>query len=90
MTAAASGRWLDQVESLARDALPAPVFRYVAEGARDEITLGEAVAAWQSIRVAPRVLRDVRTVETVDRPARYDVRPAARHRADDPAASRRP
>ena len=57
-------RWLDQVESLARDALPEPVFRYVAEGARDEITLGEAVAAWQSIRVAPRVLRDVRHVET--------------------------
>ena len=47
MTAAASGRWLDQVESLAREALPEPVFRYVAEGARDEITLGEAVAAWQ-------------------------------------------
>ena len=57
-------RWLDQVESLAKDVLPEPVFRYVAEGARDEITLGEAVAAWQSIRVAPRVLRDVRHVET--------------------------
>jgi hypothetical protein len=57
-------RWLDQVESVARDALPAPVFRYVAEGARDEITLGEAVAAWQSIRVAPRVLRDVRNART--------------------------
>ena len=57
-------RWLDQVESLAQDVLPEPVFRYVAEGARDEITLGEAVAAWQSIRVAPRVLRDVRHVET--------------------------
>ena len=57
-------RWLDQVESLARDALPEPVFRYVAEGARDEISAGEAVAAWQSIRVAPRVLRDVRHIET--------------------------
>jgi 4-hydroxymandelate oxidase len=57
-------RWLDQVESLARDALPEPVFRYVAEGARDEITLGEAVAAWQALRVAPRVLHDVRTVNT--------------------------
>jgi 4-hydroxymandelate oxidase len=57
-------RWLDQVESLARDALPEPVFRYVAEGARDEISAGEAVAAWQSFRVAPRVLRDVRHIET--------------------------
>ncbi|HSK33190.1 MAG TPA: alpha-hydroxy acid oxidase [Propionicimonas sp.] len=57
-------RWLDQVESLARDALPEPVFRYVAEGARDEITLRESVKAWQAIRIAPRVLCDVRTVET--------------------------
>jgi len=57
-------RWLDQVESLAREILPEPVFRYVAEGARDEITLRESVAAWQALRVAPRILRDVRTVET--------------------------
>ena len=57
-------RWLDQVEALAREALPEPVFRYVAEGARDEISVGEAVAAWQSVRVAPRILRDVRHVET--------------------------
>jgi len=38
-------RWLDQVEALAREALPEPVFHYVAEGARDEISVGEAVAA---------------------------------------------
>ena len=36
MTAAIPGRWLDQVESLARDALPEPVFRYIVEGARDD------------------------------------------------------
>jgi len=64
MNAAGSGRWLDQVESLARDALPPSVFRYIAEGAREEITLREAVTAWQSIRVAPHVLRDVSSVET--------------------------
>ncbi len=64
MTATSPGRWLDQVESLARDALPEAVFRYIAEGARDEITLGESVDAWRSIRVAPRVLRDVRVVDT--------------------------
>ncbi len=57
-------RWLDQVESLAREALPEPVFRYVAEGARDEITLREAADAWQAVRLAPRVLRDVREVST--------------------------
>ncbi|HEU5454588.1 MAG TPA: alpha-hydroxy acid oxidase [Nocardioides sp.] len=57
-------RWLDEVEALAREALPAAVFRYVAEGARDEISLGEATPAWDAVRLAPRVLRDVRTVDT--------------------------
>lgn len=57
-------RWLDQVETLAREALPPAVFRYVAEGARNEISLGEATAAWDAVRLAPRVLRDVRTVHT--------------------------
>lgn len=58
-----SGRWLDQVEDLAREALPEPVFRYVEEGARDEVTLREAQRAWQELRLLPRVLRDVRTVD---------------------------
>lgn len=59
-----SPRWLDRVEALARERLPVPVFRYLAEGARDEVTVGEAVAAWRSVRFAPHVLRDVRRVET--------------------------
>ena len=59
-----SPRWLDQVESLARDALPPPVFRYLAEGAREEITLGESVEAWRALRFRPHVLRDVREVDT--------------------------
>ena len=59
-----TARWLDQVQSLARDALPEPVFRYVEQGARDEVTLGEASEAWRSIRLAPHVLRDVREVDT--------------------------
>jgi len=57
-------RWLDEVEALAREALPSAVFRYVAEGARDEISLGEATPAWDAVRLAPRVLRDVRTIDT--------------------------
>jgi 4-hydroxymandelate oxidase len=59
-----TARWLDQVESLAREALPGPVFRYVEEGARDEVTLREAAEAWRSLRISPRVLRDVRAVDT--------------------------
>ncbi len=56
-------RWLDEVEHLAEQALPPAVFRYVQEGARDEVSLHEAVAAWRSLRVLPRVLRDVREVQ---------------------------
>ena len=59
----AEHRWLDRVEAMARDALPPAVFRYLAEGARDEITLAEATEAWRSYRLAPRVLRDVRAVD---------------------------
>jgi 4-hydroxymandelate oxidase len=59
-----TSRWLDQVEALARESLPEAVFRYVAEGARREISLGEASDAWDSIRLAPRVLHDVRSVHT--------------------------
>ena len=43
---------------------PAPVLRYVSEGARDEVTLGEASEAWREVRLLPRVLRDVREVDT--------------------------
>jgi 4-hydroxymandelate oxidase len=64
MTGASTGRWLDEVETLARDALPEPVFRYIVEGARGEVTAGEAVRAWQSLRVVPRILHDVREVDT--------------------------
>ena len=50
----------------------------------------EAVAAWQSIRVAPRVLRDVTPRRCLDRSAGYDVRPAPGHRPDDAATGGRP
>jgi 4-hydroxymandelate oxidase len=64
MTGHQSGRWLDQVEALAREVLPGPVFRYIAEGAGEEISTREAEEAWRSFRLAPHVLRDVREVET--------------------------
>ncbi|ROR91186.1 alpha-hydroxy acid oxidase [Nocardioides aurantiacus] len=54
--------WLADLESRARAVLPAPVLRYVSEGARDEVTLAEATAAWREVRLLPRVLRDVREV----------------------------
>jgi 4-hydroxymandelate oxidase len=84
-------RWLDQVEALAREKLPPAVFRYVVEGARDEISLGEASAAWNAVRIAPRVLRDVRTVQTrttlldTDFAAPIGIAPMTLQRAADPA-----
>ena len=83
-------RWLDQVEQLARDALPPAVFRYLAEGARDEVTLREAPEAWRSYRLAPRVLRDVSAVDpSVDllgeaQPLPLGVAPMTLQRAADP------
>jgi 4-hydroxymandelate oxidase len=85
-----SARWLDQVEDLARAALPEPVFRYVQEGARDEVTLREATEAWRSFRISPRVLHDVREVDTsctlLDRsfPLPIGIAPMTLQRAADP------
>src|SRR5664279_5091446 len=58
------------VESLAdraRDVLPEPVARYLAQGARDGVTAAEAVPAWERLRLLPRVLRDVTQVDTSTR-----------------------
>lgn len=52
-------RWQDALEAEAQRRLPAPVFRYFAEGAGDGRTTAEATAAWSSVRLAPRVLNDV-------------------------------
>lgn len=57
-------RWLDELEERARDVLPAPVFEYVVQGARDGVTAGEATAAWRAVRLRPRVLHDVTHVDT--------------------------
>ena len=56
-------RWQDELVRRARDELPAPLFRYISQGARDGITTGEAEQAWAAHRFAPHVLRDVSTVD---------------------------
>ena len=55
---------LDDFEPYARARMGAPAFDYVAGGAWDEISLREAVEAWRRHRFVPRVLRDVRSVDT--------------------------
>src|SRR4051812_16213268 len=54
---------LAALEEEARSLLPGPTYDYLAGGAGDELTLGDNVAAWDRVRLRPRVLRDVGTVD---------------------------
>ena len=55
--------WLSGLEARARSELPEPVFEYVAQGARESHSAGEASDAWAALRFRPRVLRDVTSVD---------------------------
>jgi 4-hydroxymandelate oxidase len=57
-------RFLETLEDRARQTLPEAVFRYYRQGARDGVTAGESVAAWDRFRFLPQVLRDVTDVDT--------------------------
>jgi 4-hydroxymandelate oxidase len=54
---------LPDFESAAKEVLPHPVYEYIASGAGNEITLIENERAYDRIRVWPRVLNDVRSVD---------------------------
>ncbi len=56
--------WSESLEELARESLPESVHRYFRQGARDSVSAGEAVAAWDRYRFLPRVLHDVTDVDT--------------------------
>jgi isopentenyl diphosphate isomerase/L-lactate dehydrogenase-like FMN-dependent dehydrogenase len=55
---------LADFEPLARERMLGPAYDYVAGGAWDEVTLRESVEAWQRYRFVPRVLRDVRSIDS--------------------------
>jgi 4-hydroxymandelate oxidase len=55
---------LSDFERAAREILPHPVFESVAAGAGDEITLADNKAAFDRIRLRPRILRDVSEIDT--------------------------
>ncbi len=55
---------LDALEAAARASLERGTFDYVAGGADDELTLADNLRAWDEIRLRPKVLRDVRQVDT--------------------------
>ena len=72
-------RDFDALEDRAREGLPPGAFAFAAGGADDEITLADNVAAWQRLRLAPRMLRDVTAIDTslIARPNRHPQSPAA-------------
>lgn len=55
---------LREYEALARARMTASAFDYYAGGADDEITLADNDASWQRMRLYPRVMVDVTTVDT--------------------------
>src|SRR6185437_159424 len=57
-------RDFDALEARARDKLPPGAFAFAAGGAGDEITLADNIAAWQRLRLRPRMLRDVTAIDT--------------------------
>jgi 4-hydroxymandelate oxidase len=54
----------DALEGLARGRMPEASFAFCAAGADDEISAVENIAAWRNLRLRPRVLRDVTTIDT--------------------------
>jgi 4-hydroxymandelate oxidase len=57
-------RDFDELEGRARERLAPGAFAFAAGGADDEITLDDNLAAWQRLRLRPRMLRDVTAIDT--------------------------
>jgi 4-hydroxymandelate oxidase len=57
-------RDFDELEARARQMLAPGAFAFAAGGADDEITLDDNIAAWQRLRLRPRMLRDVTRIDT--------------------------
>jgi 4-hydroxymandelate oxidase len=54
----------DALEAAARSRLSPGAYAFAATGAVDEITCAENAAAWRRLRLRPRVLRDITTIDT--------------------------
>jgi 4-hydroxymandelate oxidase len=55
---------LADFEAAAREVLPHAVYEFVAAGAGNEITLANNTAAFDRLKLRPRVLRDVSSIDT--------------------------
>src|SRR5438552_3920260 len=53
-----------ELERWAEATLPRAVFDFVAGGADDEVTLADNQCAFTRVKIVPRTLRDVETVDT--------------------------
>ncbi|MGY1698654.1 alpha-hydroxy acid oxidase [Geodermatophilus sp. SYSU D00766] len=81
---------LADLRERARTALRPDAWEYYEAGAGDEVTVGEAEAAWRDFRLRPRVLRDVSCVDLrtrvlgADLASPFAVAPMAFHALADP------
>jgi 4-hydroxymandelate oxidase len=57
-------RDFDELEARPRETLTPGAFAFAAGGADDEITLDDNLAAWQRLRLRPRMLRDVTAIDS--------------------------
>ncbi len=55
---------VDDIRRAARRRLPGGVFDYIDGAAEDELTMADNAAAFASVRLSPRVLRDVSKIDT--------------------------
>ncbi len=56
-----------ELEATAKEKLEPAFYDYIAGGAEDELTLVDNQAAWNRLRLRPKVLRDVRSIDMATR-----------------------
>jgi 4-hydroxymandelate oxidase len=84
----------DALEVEARARLSPSAYAFAATGADDEITAADNIAAWRRMRLRPRMLRDITTIDTgatvlgarLDAPVM--IAPSGRHRLFHPDGER--
>ena len=64
MSRLAAALSIADLRAIARRRLPRSVFEFIDGGAEDELTLADNRAAFERVRLRPRVLQDVRAPDT--------------------------
>ena len=73
---------IEDLRRMAKRRLPRAIFDFFDGGAEDETTLRENRAAFERVRLLPKVLVNVARGRHQRRDFRQEVEPAPRHRAD--------